>query len=283
MKKLFLLSLFGVFVMANEGEAIAKIIKQYQVECASGNGASCDKLSKIHNFLMNNQDFFTNNQNNLISLEKDCNNKNYKVCEELGDKYYMGDGVNTDLDKALLYYNKACKGSVACNKVNATKNAKQRIENIVNNYYQNQANTNNQNSYNPNDISSKNTYDPYNTYYVRNGKRYMLPSTCPMGADKDKAYMYAIEYLKVGNGKEAKRCLLKGCDRKYSPLAKSCTKLGDMHFSGNGAEFSYDLALKYYKKGCELGDSYACLGTKKVADALKEEKEKNKYEVIIRK
>lgn len=278
MKRLFLISFISAFAIAYQEDKLLDMIQTYSLKCSKSDANACEKLEQVKSILLENKNP-NNNLSMLSQLEKSCNNNDYAKCEKLGDKYYMGDGVNTDLDKALLYYNKACKGSVACNKVNATKNAMQRIENIVNNYYQNKTDY----SYNPNDISSKNTYDPYNTYYVRNGKRYMLPSTCPMGADKDKAYMYAIEYLKVGNGKEAKRCLLKGCDRKYSPLAKSCTKLGDMYYTGNGAEFSYENALKYYKKGCELGDSYACLGTKEVVLKMKEESKENKYEIIIKK
>lgn len=211
---------------------------------------------------------------NTQKAEQMCIDNDKKMCHILAFMYQGGLGLPKNDEKSLQFAVKGCilGDEFCCEGVNYLTNLKKQEQ------YKN--------TYNSDDITSKNTYDPYNTYYVRNGKRYMLPSTCPMGADKDTAYMYAIEYLKVGNAKEAKRCLEKGCDKKYSPLAKSCTKLGDMHYSGNGAMFSYEEALRYYKRGCELGDSNACLGTKKVAEAIKYEQrlnDKNKYEVIIKK
>lgn len=126
----------------------------------------------------------------------------------------------------------------------------------------------------------------YLTSLKANKKRLNIPITCPGGLDKDKAYEYALEFLERGNGKEAKKCLEKGCNKKYSPLAKSCTKLGDMYYDGYGVVFSYEEALKYYTKGCELGDIDACLGTKKVTQKIKYEQRldnKNKHQIIINK
>ncbi|MDP2078281.1 MAG: sel1 repeat family protein [Sulfuricurvum sp.] len=60
---------------------------------------------------------------NINTLTKACNSGNADACFSLGIKYYNGNGVKKDQNKAEQLYKQACKGGIseACIAVNFGK------------------------------------------------------------------------------------------------------------------------------------------------------------------
>ena len=236
MKKLVILSFLIIFSFA------ASLLEKLELECKSGNYKSCYLVGKAY---FEGKIIKKDLKKAIRYFEKSCNG-NYDIsCNVLGYLYADGVGVKKDYGKVAKFFMKSCDlGNIeACYNLGYLYAKGMGVEKNVTkaiNFYK--------------WICQKGTgqyaikaCDIANVFFKRKDYKtaaFLFKRACKLG-DKKSCYRY-----------------LEALDRLYQ-ITKDTSlinfnEIGLMYYNGDGVDKNYRMALKVFKKGCELGDKDCC-------------------------
>lgn len=161
--------------------------------------------------------------------EQSCELKNSYSCVYLGILYETGNGVQTNLDLAINYYEKACNLNDGIGCYGAGRHF-----------------------YNKPDLKEKLK------------ALHLFEKTCDLNIGEgcvEAANQYHSGTIVANDSKYAKSYYEKACDLK---VGYGCLSLGIMYEVGKRVPKNLALAKEYYEKGCKLGDNTSCYSISKV-------------------
>jgi len=163
--------------------------------------------------------------------KQECEKGDVEECNSLGVLYHYGEGVKQNYLMANKYYEQACDGGYAYGCFNLG-----------------------------------------NSYYTGKGMKQdrqmaikLYTKACDGGID-DSCTNLGSMYAEVDDYLMASKYYSKACANEF-PAA--CYKLGAMNANGEFVLISYDKALSFYKKECELGSDKDCNKFKIIYEADK--------------
>ncbi|GAA7467795.1 hypothetical protein ID1074_03930 [Helicobacter pylori] len=98
--------LVGLGVLSYDKQDFSKARKYFERACGLNNGRGCNNLGDLY---QNGEGIEKNLTKAAQFYSKACALKEGLGCFNLGALYYNGKGVEKDLTKAAYFYSKACK------------------------------------------------------------------------------------------------------------------------------------------------------------------------------
>ena len=260
-----------------------KAYKFYQKSCLLNNSMGCVYLGQFY------ENGIAVKKDNLIALEKyahSCDMGNGAGCSSLGILYRDGKGIEQNISKAKLYLDKGCSlksglGCIELARLNLkTSKTEESYINAISIYTQRCSRFYNNASLYLGDIYRDNNSK---FYYFNKSKEYLtkacdfdnneaclilknpnlelenniLPT--PHSISKEEYYDTGMRYFRGDNIRQntllSKKYFKISCYLDYIP---ACNMLGFIYEYDDKGIKNLNMANRYYKRACFLGDNYSC-------------------------